>query len=440
MATEADEGVAAARALGGFRIAFGLIVATSALRTLALGRVATHYLDPTYHFTYPGLEALGWGPPAWTYARFGLVIVCGVALALGRGARLWAAGIAVLFTWNHLVDKSLYLNHYHLVSLLAATLAVVPSDGAFVAGRPARALDPRGLRSLQVLFGLVWFHAGLAKLHPDWLVAGQPLQLWLAELGEGLPGEALLAQPAVAVVASWLALAHDLTIPFLLAWRRTRRVAFGCAVVFHLATACLFPVGIFPYVMLAGAALFLDWAPPPTRVASAQGAPVGSHREVSPPVPWSRGARIAAGLFLTVQAVLPLRGLAVPGDLLWHESGFRFSWRVMVMEKRGDLRYVVESPGGRAEVVDPRERLTPLQVRMLSTQPDMILQFAHALADDHQRRGGVRPRVRAEAWVSLNGSDPGLLIDPQRDLAALPLGAAVAHYVRPRPAPRRDLE
>ena len=59
---EAEQAFAAARALGAFRIAFGLIVAGSALRTLLLGRVATHYLEPSYHFSYGGLEVLGAAP------------------------------------------------------------------------------------------------------------------------------------------------------------------------------------------------------------------------------------------------------------------------------------------------------------------------------------------------------------------------------------------
>lgn len=421
MATEPapSAGWAAARALGAFRIAFGLIVAGAALRTLLLGRVATHYLEPSYHFSYAGLELLGAAPPGWAYARFALLILAGLGLALGRGARAFAALIALLFSWNHLLDKSLYLNHYHLVSLLALLLAFVRSDGAYVAGRAPRPLDPRGRWLLMATFGLVWFHAGLAKLHPDWLWEGQPLGLWLAELAEGRPGEHLLAHPRTALLLSWAGLLHDLALPALLLWRRTRGLGLACALAFHLTTALLFPVGIFPYLMLAGAGLFWGWSEAPASEAEA-------------PRPWSRLGQGAALAFLALHSLLPLRGRLGPGDLHWHEQGFRFSWRVMVLEKRGDLRYRVEGPGGQVSHVEPSGRLTPLQARMLATQPDMILQYAHALADEHQRRQGARPRVFAEAWVSLNGAPPQLLIDPERDLAGLPRDASVERYVRPR--------
>lgn len=419
MATEREQGFAAARALGAFRIAFGVVVACSALRTLWLGRVGLHYLEPSYTFSYSGLEFLSALPASWAYPRFVALGLCGLGLALGRGARVFAALIALLFTWNHLVDKSLYLNHYHLVSLVALVLAFLPSGRAFVWGRALRPVEPRARLLVQALFALVWFHAGLAKLHPDWLWKGQPLGLWLAELGEGTPCEALCASPRVALALSWAALLHDLAIPGLLFWQPTRRVACVLVVGFHLATAALFPVGIFPFVMLAGVLTFLDWS--------------GEHPPEAPAPPrWSRAAAALAAAFLALHALVPLRGWFAHDDLHWHEEGFRFSWRVMVMEKRGDLRYTLVDAAGRTEVVRPEARLTALQARMLATQPDMILQFAHHLAAEEEVRTGNRPRVYAEAWASLNGGPTRRLIDPACDLAALPLSASTARYVTPR--------
>ena len=52
----------------------------------------------------------------------------------------------------------------------------------------------------------------------------------------------------------------------------------------------------------------------------------------------------------------------------------------------------------------------------MSTQPDMILQFAKLLEEDYMEKGIENPEVRAEVWVSLNGQGSRLLIDPYTDL------------------------
>ena len=39
--------------------------------------------------------------------------------------------------------------------------------------------------------------------------------------------------------------------------------------------------------------------------------------------------------FFFIQLLLPFRYFAYPGELFWNEQGYRFSWRVMLMEKKG---------------------------------------------------------------------------------------------------------
>ena len=67
-----------------------------------------------------------------------------------------------------------------------------------------------------------------------------------------------LELPAAAYLASWTGAAFDLSIVPLLLWRRTRAPAFVALVGFHAATAALFNIGVFPYIMTAGATLFLS--------------------------------------------------------------------------------------------------------------------------------------------------------------------------------------
>ena len=72
---------------------------------------------------------------------------------------------------------------------------------------------------------------------------------------------------------------------------------------------------------------------------------------------------------------------------------------------------------GRRFDVYPRRELTPLQYRMLSTQPDMIHDYARHLAARFRDEGATHVAVYARAHASLNGRPSQLLIDPNVDLA-----------------------
>ena len=46
-------------------------------------------------------------------------------------------------------------------------------------------------------------------------------------------------------------------------------------------------------------------------------------------------------VFLVVRALAPLRHLAHPGNVRWNEGGYRFSWRILVTEKTGLIKFRV---------------------------------------------------------------------------------------------------
>jgi hypothetical protein len=105
----------------------------------------------------------------------------------------------------------------------------------------------------------------------------------------------------------------------------------------------------------------------------------------------------------------------------------RFAWKVMVREKHGSVTFHVRDPAtGRRVEVPPRRYLTAKQEREMAAQPDLILALARHIARD---LGGVE--VRAEAWVSLNGRPPRLLVDPDVDLARARDGLAPKPWILP---------
>jgi hypothetical protein len=70
----------------------------------------------------------------------------------------------------------------------------------------------------------------------------------------------------------------------------------------------------------------------------------------------------------------------------------------------------------------------------MSSQPDLILQLAHHIREDAERRGFGPVEVHVDARVSLNGRRSQPLIDPSIDLAAMRDGVAPKPWVMPAPA------
>ena len=408
-----------AAGLTAFRAMVGLLFTVSSVRYLAMGWVGPLLSEPTIHFRYPGFAWVPVPSEAGIVALLVVAAASGLGVAAGLGYRLCALALLVSFSWLELIDVTTYLNHYYLMSLLAALLVLLPLDrhGSLdvwrgsVAGRQHHPAWVLWL--LRGQLGVVYVFAGVAKLNPDWLWLGEPLHTWLRARDDLRALSPLFAERWLAVAMSWAGALYDLTIPAWLLWRPTRRLAWGAVVAFHLCTALLFPIGIFPWLMIAASTIF--WEP---------SWPRGAAVSLPPAAPASRwGVGLLVG-WLAVQVLVPLRFALHPGHVRWHEQGFRFSWRVMLIEKTGFVEYTLRAPGGEQWRVTPRAELTPLQYQEMSTQPDLIAQYGRHLARRWRAEQGAEVTVCAESWASLNGRPAQRLIDPNVDLSQprLPAG------------------
>ena len=55
---------------------------------------------------------------------------------------------------------------------------------------------------------------------------------------------------------SWGGMFYDLLIPFILLYHRTRIIGFLLVIFFHIFTVILFPIGMFPYIMIISSLIF----------------------------------------------------------------------------------------------------------------------------------------------------------------------------------------
>ena len=429
--------------LAAFRILFGVLMLASTVRFMAKGWVYDLYIKPDFFFSYYGFSWVEpW--PAWgMYLHVALIGLLALCVALGFFYRVSIALFFVAFTYVELIDQTNYLNHYYFVSLISFLMIFLPLHRAWSVDswrRPALCRRTTQAWVRYVLLGqiaVVYVFAGIAKLNPDWLLAAEPLRTWLqARSGMPLVGP-LFDQVWVAYVMSWAGAVFDLTIVGWLLWDRSRPVAYAVVVGFHLMTALLFNIGMFPWIMITATLLFFppDW---PRRLMSAfrgsgsvASSAVQSDRTTSRRWPRRLGCALVAGYFV-VQLVVPLRQHLYPGRAAWTGEGFNFAWNVMLVEKTGRVEFVVASrSSGRTWVVEPADHLTPLQVKMMSTQPHLIQRFAHYLGRRFRAREKEDVAVRVQAYASLNGRRSRLLIDPRVNLMNEPVSLEPKTWICP---------
>ncbi|MEZ5237856.1 MAG: HTTM domain-containing protein [Microthrixaceae bacterium] len=410
-----------------FRILFGSLVALGAARFLARGWVDALYLEPEHHLTYPGFSWVGPLPAPYMHLVVVGLAAAGLCIALGWHTRLAAGLFTVGFAYTELIDAALYLNHYWYLTLTGALLCALPVGHHWSVGARAGRVSssqtvPVGVVwTLRAQLAVVYLFAGIAKLQGDWLLRAEPMTTWLADRADVPVVGGLLGVPATAFVLGWAGALFDCTIVFWLSWRRSRPLAYVAVVVFHGATAMLFQIGLFPWVMILATPVFFepDW---PRRLA-------GRLTRLTPlpspsPLVAEGGQRLgrpllgALAALAVLQLAIPLRHLAIPGDVRWNEAGYYGSWRVMLTEKGGSLRFEVTDPaGGDSWEVDPHLVLTDWQTAQAAVRPDLMLATAHLVADHYRQADGARVEVRADAWMSMNGSAAVRVVDPTLDLA-----------------------
>jgi hypothetical protein len=391
------------------------------------------------------------------YAVFVTMALAALCIAVGAWYRVAAPVFFLAWTYVELLDVTNYLNHYYFVSIAAFLLVFLPAHRSFswdVWRNPALGVEkvPRWMvGAVRLQLGIVYFFAGMAKINGDWLLRAQPLKIWLASKTHlPLIGWAF-KYGWTAYAFSWAGCIYDLAVPFLLLVRKARPYAYAAVVGFHLMTWWLFPIGIFPFVMIFGTLVFFPaewhekWQQRIGRIVAGAGGTFetwegGSEAEsLSTAGIQPRGRRSSRkilfgmlAIHFALQVVVPFRYLFYGENLFWHEQGFRFSWRVMLMEKAGYAIFHVRDPKTDRETeVRNEDYLERNQVRMMSTQPDLILQFAHFLASEYKKRGIANPEVYAETYATLNGSGSRPFTDPRVDLAKETEGFSAKTWILP---------
>ena len=417
-----------------------------------LGWIEYHYIKPKFHFKYWGFE---WVEPLsshYLYAIHCLMILASLGVMFAQKTLYKVAAIVLFlcFTYTELIDLTYYLNHYYFVSCVCFLLIFIqvqpsnPKHSArgnfntkfrhFFSGN----VPNWCILALKLQISFVYIYAGLAKINYDWLFNALPLKIWLpAHDKMPIIGEIFTWQ-ITPYVFSWVGMIYDCTIIFFLINKKTRFFAYLTVIIFHVLTGLLFQIGVFPLVMIGATLIFFDWdflnknnnqnnsyqldnelfvkTQTTAKTITTPSPSLGRRGVLS--LSYLGGVRGGIlAIFFLFQIMFPLRFLCYENNLFWSEEGYRFSWRVMLMEKAGTATFYVKNPlTGKEGIVDNAEFLNSHQEKQMAMQPDMILQFAHFLGNHYATDKKNVPSVRVEAYVTLNGKPSKLLIDPNINL------------------------
>ncbi len=453
-----------AATLGCFRIVFGLLM---------LHRVADYWqrmedVFPAWEFRpqyqlLTFLEAVPAPPPG---LMFVLLVLAAAGMAGGALSRTSAAVFCVAYTWVFLRDPTHFNNHDYLITLLAFWLAITRSGAAFsVDAWLKRSSQPVTIPAWHVgilafHIALVYFFGGINKLNADWL-RGEPMRIWLAvEEQTPLIGP-LLAKPVMGLIFAWGGMLFDLSMPFLLIFRRTRFAAIIANCLFHLTNSWLFDIEVFPWLMIGANLLFLPpdiprrWLDRMRRLFTGEVRPSRQEKESGEPAiqpsPMSPLPVTLLAGYVLLHLVIPFRHLLVDGNVEWTENTKNFSWRMMLTQKEpfagirifdpdrqvvfevvqmgGSVRDLGHEPGrdrgvlvrqGRALLI-PRRLLTYRQRRGKGIwgHPELLAQWARYLREEARQLGIERPQVIVEAVAAMNGRPYQFLTDPDVDLSTV---------------------
>ncbi len=301
------------------RIAFGAVLFFSTIRFIAHGWVRDFYIRPAFHFPFFGFEWLSPFSPAGMYTLYAVMAVAALFICIGFFYRVATPVFFLCFCYAELLDKTYYLNHYYLVTICSFLLILVPAHrycSVDTWRRPSLKVTQVPSWTILVFkyqLTLIYCCAGLSKLTYDWLFRAMPLRIWLpANASIPVIGPLLRRDHAVHCL-SWCGALFDLSIAFLLLNKSTRRPAYLLVIVFHILTAVLFQIGMFPYLMMSATLVFFSEGFHRQVLQKARTFLLGRSVEMETeqrlyiPPRRQRGIFVLLGIYFLLQLVTPFR-------------------------------------------------------------------------------------------------------------------------------------
>lgn len=421
------------------RIVMGIGVYLWADSYLSENKYMPIFVQPHFLYKYEGFEWVQRWPGAGMYWHFIVTKIAAVFLTIGLLSRVSAALLCASIAYVLLVERQIFVNHYYLLSCVAGLMVFLPvarrysMDARLGLERHETTCSRWQLWFVRFQLGMPYMFGAFAKLNGDWM-RGQPAEAILRKR-TNLPGIGPLSEvPGAVDVMTYGGFLFDLLVVPLLLYRRTRWLAVAMALVFHLSNALILDIGVFPWFMLATLVVFF----PPETLRVRLGKFLGQEQDVPSmesshrkPTSWGRAGIWAAGIYVLIQLLLPLRPGIYPGNANWNERGHRFAWRMMLRDRQALTHYLVVDPKTGEYLYLPSTKLiSGYQALNADHDPELIRQTAVQFEKYASENLNVQDcEVYALALVSLNCRKPTPMVDPNVDLTKVERGWWKDHWV-----------
>ena len=399
-----------------FRILFGFLVAAESFGAILTGWVKSVFIDTHFTFTFIGFEALEVLHGNVMYFYFIIMGILGVLILLGAKYRFAIIAFTVLWTAVYLAQKTAYNNHYYLLAVISFYMCFLPANkykslDAKWNPKIKSEVMPYWVSLLFILqISMVYVFAAIAKFYPDWL-DGTFTRNLLSNSTQIAFLKSLFAEKLFYLFIAYAGILFDLLIvPFLL-FKKTRTIAFIASLVFHIFNAITLQIGIFPFFALGFTLFFYE----PETIRSFF---FKKRNPVAIETTNSEQKKIVHYIiipFLIVQLILPIRHHFIEGNVLVTEEGHRMSWRMMLRQKSGYIRFkVINNTTKEHTYYNYNKNLTYKQVNALTTKPDFIWQYCQRIKKEYK---GKDISIYIDCKNSINQKNYETLIDPKQDFA-----------------------
>ena len=460
------------REVDGASLAVVRMVTAAALFVLSVGvlvtgRVPELFMSLGVNFQYPLATFVKPLPGNLPYAHMVIVALTAFAVFVGWRTRLNAWILCAASVYWFLLDPLYYSDGYYLLALMSILVAWLPVNRWMSAdrqlGREKRS-TVWGWQPALVKFQLlvVYVFSGLFKVNSDWL-SGAPLAARFAVAGSAV-------DPSMAAAIAWGVMLLQLSVGFLLLWRRSRVAGLLLMTVLHAADGLWLHVGVAPVLMWALSFVFCDpaWprrlveriAPAVARLPLARSLWNGTRRlgaTVESAFAWfddspvfkkrsparrsgtrtaehktrdnaaiSEFTKYCVAAWMLIQLILPLRYLAYPGTPRWTDEGRLFAWWGDTFDKQGDLTLTLILPDRQLMwQINPGSNF-PLPLEIIFSQAELerrglaggMLQDIVLASDDEVMRELVQKRIDT---AGLSNEDVRQLDDASVAIARLQL-------------------
>ena len=358
-----------------------------------------------YLLTYDCFHWVKLMPPKYLTFLFILLKVAAALFTLGIFYR--ASSIILFLGWTYifLLDAGHYNNHYYLYALILMLMMFIRGDSW---GSLKKKIKPIPLWNIWILrFQIIvmYFFGGIAKINADWL-NGYPMKFWLMGKSQNPFIHKILTYEFTAYFLSYGGLVFDLSIGFLLLFRKTRKWAIIPLLFFHASNHFLWNIGTFPFFAMAATILFF----PPLDVAGWFKLRIPNLEQ-----PKTTGKKIITYLlagYLLFQILFPLRHWLYPGTPDWNGFGDSFAWRMMLTSRTNASRFKVKIPDQQIEgYVSLEEYVNQRQFSRFLSEPKHAWKFAHFLGNTMKENGAEDVEIYAYLLKSVNGREFQLLMD-----------------------------